>query len=158
MSKFKPYKKIDILFNEDFDEFYRNGVRGIIFDIDNTLVEDNAKLDDRARSFIESLKNKGFKLCIVSNNGLERVREFCEPLGVKFVYKAKKPSKAGFIKAMRLMGTKRADTISIGDQIFTDVLGANRAGIKSYLCEPINRKTERKHIKFKRIFEKLFDR
>lgn len=158
MSKFKPYKKIDFLFNEDFDEFYRNGVRGIIFDIDNTLVEDNAILDNRASSFIELLKNKGFKICIVSNNGLERVRDFCSPLGIKYVYNAKKPSKAGFVKAMRLMGTKRPDTISIGDQIFTDVLGANRAGIKSYLCEPINRKTERKHIKLKRIFEKLIVR
>ena len=157
MSIFKPYKQIGVVFDEDFDAIFKSGIRGIIFDIDNTLVEDNAPLDNRATEFVLNLKKRGYKISVVSNNDIDRVKEFCNPLDIKFVYNAKKPSKAGYLKAMILMGTNKSNTISIGDQIFTDICGANRAGIKSYLCEPINLKTERKHIKLKRIFEKIIN-
>ena len=142
-------KKEDI----PFETYYSQGYRGIIFDIDNTLVPHDAPVDDVAISFIQRLKQMGFQICLLSNNDEERVSSFNEPLQVKYIYKANKPFRSGYEKAMEVLGTDKDNTLFVGDQIFTDIWGARRTGLFSILLDPINPKEEIQ-IVLKRIPEK----
>ena len=138
----------------DFEKLYEAGKRGIIFDIDNTLVEHDAPADERAAALFRRLKSIGFQCCLVSNNDRERVELFNRDIGVHAVVKAGKPSTKGYVRAMELMGTGRAQTIAVGDQIFTDIWGANRAGIETILVGKLADHEEIQII-LKRIPEKL---
>lgn len=135
------------------EKLYELGFRGMIFDIDNTLVPHGAPADERAIAFFEKLKALGMDACLLSNNKEPRVKMFNEPIGVHYIYKAGKPGIANYKKAMELMETNEENTVFVGDQIFTDVWGANRAGVKSILVKPINPKEEIQ-IVLKRIIEK----
>lgn len=136
------------------EAYYQQGYRGILFDIDNTLVPHDEPVDDAAKAFVNRIKELGYGVCLISNNDEQRVRRFAEPLQVEYVYKAWKPGKRGYIEGMERLGTTVEDTLFVGDQIFTDIWGANAAGIYSILLEPINPKEEIQII-LKRIPEKL---
>lgn len=136
------------------EKYYSQGYRGILFDIDNTLVPHDAPVDEAAREFVEKLKKTGFTICLISNNDEERVCTFADPLQVQYVYKAGKPGKRGYLVGMEKLGTNVENTLFVGDQIFTDIWGANRVGIFSILLDPINPKEEIQII-LKRIPEKL---
>lgn len=138
----------------DYKALYGEGYRGIIYDIDNTLVPDNAPADERSRKLVGDLKDMGYGCLILSNNDLDRVKSFADEVGAGYIYKAGKPSGKGYEEAMRMMGTDTATTLFIGDQLFTDIWGANRAGIRNILVKPIDNR-ERTHIIFKRILEKF---
>ena len=138
----------------DFKKLYEKGYRGIIFDIDNTLVPHGAPADKKAIEFFKYLKKTGFKTCLISNNSKERVLPFAKAVGAKAVWKANKPAGRNYLLACRQMKTDRTNTVFVGDQIFTDVLGANLAGIPSILVEPIHPKEEIQ-IVFKRYLEKI---
>lgn len=138
----------------DFEELYKKGYRGLIFDIDNTLVPHGAPADDRAIRLFERLKKIGFQCCLISNNKEPRVKMFNEKIQVAYVYNAHKPSKKNYIKAMEIMGTDRSSTVFIGDQLFTDVWGAKRSGIPSILVKPMNHKEEIQ-IVLKRYLERI---
>ncbi len=120
-------------YSVDYEKLYQLGYRGIIFDIDNTLVEHGAPADARAIELFDRLKALGFEICLLSNNKEERVKMFNDDVHVHYIHKASKPSRKGYIQAMELMETNKTNTVSIGDQIFTDVAGANLAGIKTIL-------------------------
>ena len=137
-----PTEYYDSTYSIKFEKYYNLGYRGIIFDIDNTLVPHNAMHDDRSRKLFKELKDIGFKICFVSNNKEPRVKEFNKEVGGQYVFKADKPMKKSFIRAMKLMGTKRENTIFVGDQLFTDIWGANNAGVHSILVKPIDKKEE----------------
>lgn len=155
--KLYPKEYYDSTYSIDFKKYYDLGYRAILFDVDNTLVEHDAPADDRARRLIKSLHEMGFGVCFLSNNGEERVADFNKALGARYIYKAKKPSAKGYIRAMELLGAGRSDTLFVGDQIFTDIWGANNAGIRSILVKPIA-KHEEIQIVLKRIPEKLIIR
>jgi HAD superfamily phosphatase (TIGR01668 family) len=122
---------------------YDKGYRGIIYDIDNTLVPHGAPADDRAKKLFKELHEIGYSVVLVSNNKEPRVKSFCEDVKyAQYIYKAGKPSRKGFVKAMEMMGTDIANTFFVGDQLFTDVWGAKRAGIRSYLVKQIDKKEE----------------
>ena len=139
----------------DFDDLYVRGYRGIIFDIDNTLVGHDAPADERSKALVGKLQDRGFSVCIVSNNEEPRVSTFANALGVPYVYKAGKPLKKGYTKAMQILGTDEAHTISIGDQVFTDVVGSRRAGVYTIMTKRLYSK-EPFHIHLKRILEAPF--
>lgn len=141
-------------YDVDYEGLYKKGVRGLIFDIDNTLVPHGKPANKRAIELFRRLKAAGFRYCLLSNNKEERVRKFNEEIGADFIYKARKPLAKGYKKAMKLMGTKRESTVFIGDQLFTDVLGAKRLGIPNILVKPICPKEEIQ-IVIKRFFEKI---
>lgn len=127
----------------------------VIFDVDNTLVPHNAPADERAKKLFKRLDAMGMQYCFTSNNKEPRVKAFCEAVGGKYyVYKANKPSIKGYETAMKLMGTDKKNTFFVGDQLFTDVYGANRTGIHSILVTPMNPKEEIQ-IVIKRYFEKI---
>lgn len=137
-----------------FEELYEEGYRGLIFDIDNTLVPHGAPADQRAITLFERLKKIGFQCCLISNNQEPRVKMFNEPIRVQYVYDAHKPSTKNYKRAMEIMGTDTTNTIFIGDQLFTDVWGAKRSGIRNILVKPIHPKEEIQ-IVLKRYLEKI---
>ena len=137
-----------------FEKLYEEGCRGIIFDIDNTLVMHGAPADERAKKLFARLKEIGFDCCLLSNNQEPRVKMFNKDVNVHYIYDAHKPSIANYEKAMELMHTNKKNTIFIGDQLFTDVWGAKRTGIRNILVKPIHPKEEIQ-IVFKRRLEKI---
>lgn len=154
LKTFYPDQYVASTYVIDFEGLYKEGVRGLIFDIDNTLVPHGAPADERAIKLFERLKNIGFRCCLISNNKEPRVAMFNEPIQVDYVYDAHKPSTKNYKKAMEIMGTDRSDTVFIGDQLFTDVWGAKRTGIQSILVKPIHPKEEIQ-IVLKRFLEKI---
>lgn len=137
-----------------FEELYKKGYRGLIFDIDNTLVPHGAPADERTITLFERLRNIGFDTCLISNNQEPRVQPFADKVGSKYVFDAHKPSTKNYKKAMELMKTEKENTLFVGDQLFTDVWGAKRTGIKSILVKPIHPKEEIQ-IVLKRYLEKI---
>ena len=137
-----------------FEKLYEEGYRGIIFDIDNTLVTHGAPANDQAKALFARLKELGFDCCLLSNNQEPRVKMFNDDVQVNYIYDAHKPSVKNYEKAMELMGTDKKNTIFIGDQLFTDVWGAKRTGIRNILVKPIHPKEEIQ-IVFKRKLEKI---
>lgn len=137
-----------------FEELYKKGYRGLIFDIDNTLVPHGAPADERAITLFERLRKIGFDTCLISNNQESRVQPFADKVGSKYVFDAHKPSTKNYKKAMGLMKTSKENTLFVGDQLFTDVWGAKRTGMKSILVKPIHPKEEIQ-IVLKRYLEKI---
>ena len=138
----------------DFEKWQRKGYKGVIFDIDNTLVPHDADADERSKALFAKLKELGFSTMLLSNNKEPRVKRFAKQVGSAYIYKAGKPSRKNYIKAMEEMGTKPANTLFVGDQLFTDVWGAKRTGIHSILVKPIHPKEEIQII-LKRYLEKI---
>ena len=138
----------------DFEKWQRKGYKGVIFDIDNTLVPHDADADERSKALFEKLRELGFSTMLLSNNKEPRVKRFARQVGSAYIYKAGKPSRKNYIKAMEEMGTKPANTLFVGDQLFTDVWGAKRTGIYSVLVKPIHPKEEIQ-IVLKRYLEKI---
>ena len=123
--------------------------QGVIFDIDNTLVPHGAPADEKIIKLFEKIHALGMKTMLVSNNGEERVRPFAEQVNSGFISKAGKPRTGGYKKAMQVMNR---------DQIFTDIWGANRAGMDTVLMEPVDKSTDEIQIVVKRWLEKPFRR
>ncbi len=138
----------------DYDKYYQDGYRGVIFDIDNTLVMHGAPADERSKELIAHLKELGFQIMLLSNNKEPRVKMFNDEVRVSYIFKAGKPGRAGYQKAMEQMGTTEKNTFFVGDQLFTDVWGAKRSGIHSILTQPIDPKEEIQ-IVLKRYLEKV---
>lgn len=138
----------------DFEKLYEEGIRGLIFDIDNTLVPHGTPADQRAVALFARLRKIGFECCLISNNQEPRVKMFNEKIQVNYVYNAHKPSVKNYFKAMGIMGTDQSNTLFIGDQLFTDVWGAKRSGIRNILVKPIHPKEEIQ-IVLKRYLEKI---
>lgn len=140
--QFYPDEWLDSAYDIDYEGLYESGFRGLIFDIDNTLVPHGAPADDRTIALFGKLKDIGFSCCLLSNNKEARVRMFNREICVDYIFKGGKPGRRGYEKAMEKMGTDRTNTIFVGDQLFTDVWGAKRAGIRNILVKPINPKEE----------------
>lgn len=137
-----PSEYIDSVYEMDFKKLYDAGIRGVIFDIDNTIVPHGAPADAAAKKLFERIHMNGLDTCAISNNQEPRVKLFADDVGTKYIFNAHKPSVKNYYRAMELMGTTAEQTIFIGDQLFTDVWGANRAGIHSVLVRPIHPKEE----------------
>lgn len=137
-----PSEDYDSAYDIDFYAYYNEGYRGILFDVDNTLVEHGQPVTIRAIELFARLRETGFKTCIISNNKEYRVKPLADALESYYVYKAGKPAARGYIEGMKHMGTSGSTTLFVGDQIFTDILGANRAGIHSILVKPVAKHEE----------------
>jgi len=154
LKRFYPKRTAESTYVIDYKKLYQEGYRGIIFDVDNTLVRHDEDATDRAIELFKHIKEIGFASCLISNNDEERVRRFNKDIKTNYIFNAQKPSTKNYIKATKIMGTTIDTTIFIGDQLFTDVYGANRAGMMSYLVKPIHPKEEIQ-IVFKRRLEKI---
>ncbi|MGN0480829.1 MAG: YqeG family HAD IIIA-type phosphatase [Lachnospiraceae bacterium] len=149
-----PKEWVSCAYDIDYGYMKDNGYKGIIFDIDNTLVFHGAPANDEAVALFDRLHMMGFNTCLISNNGRERVEPFAKAVKSDFIWKAGKPATGSYIKAMKRMGTSRKNTFFVGDQLFTDVLGANMSGIYSILVNQLDSKEE-PQIVLKRYLEKI---
>ena len=151
---FFPDAYMDSTYVIDFEKLYKEGIRGVIFDIDNTLVPHGAPADERAIRLFARLRSIGLDYCLISNNQLPRVKPFADAVQAKFVEDAHKPSRKNYLKAMKLMHVDLDSCIFVGDQIFTDVYGAKRCGMRTILVKPLHPKEEIQ-IVLKRYLEKI---
>jgi len=152
--QFFPDHYLDSTYLIPFDKLYKEGYRGILFDIDNTLVPHGAPADERVKALVAALKETGFRCCLISNNNYERVASFARELQVSFIENAHKPSEKSYQQAMELLGTDVKNSLFVGDQVFTDIYGAKRIGIRTVLVKPIHPKEEIQ-IVLKRYLEKI---
>ena len=152
--RFFPDACMDSTYVIDFEKLYKEGIRGVIFDIDNTLVPHGAPADERAIRLFARLRSIGLDYCLISNNQLPRVKPFADAVQAKFVEDAHKPSRKNYLKAMKLMHVDLDSCIFVGDQIFTDVYGAKRCGMRTILVKPLHPKEEIQ-IVLKRYLEKI---
>ncbi|MCR5604175.1 MAG: YqeG family HAD IIIA-type phosphatase [Lachnospiraceae bacterium] len=151
---FYPDECADSAYSIDYRSLYNEGYRGIIYDIDNTLVPHGAPADERAKKLFEELNDIGYTCLVLSNNKEPRVKSFADDVGAMYIHKAGKPGRKGYNEAMRLLGTDASTTLFIGDQLFTDVWGARRCGIRNILVTPIDKKEEIQ-IVLKRYLERM---
>lgn len=151
---FYPREYRESAYDLPYERFYKKGIRGVIFDLDNTLVPHGAAPDRRSMELFLTLKNMGLDTCLLSNNRQERVAGFANQVHSKYICKAGKPAVRGYQKAMAAMGTDAGSTLFVGDQLFTDIYGANRAGIYGILVRPIH-PSEEFQIVLKRRLERI---
>ena len=138
MSIFYPKQYINNISELDIPALKAYGIDGMVLDIDNTLVPYHVPSPTpEVIAFVDALKAAGIKAVIASNNNGDRVTRFAEELGIFAIHKANKPLRSGLLKCAAVMEVDKTRTAVIGDQIFTDVLGANRCGMYSILVKPI---------------------
>lgn len=142
LETFYPGAYMESAYEINYKKMYQKGIRGIIFDIDNTLVPHGAPADERSEELFRQLHGMSIRTCLLSNNKKPRVEPFAKKLDTPYIEKAGKPFVKNYRKAMEIMGTDRHSTLFVGDQLFTDVWGANRIKIPSILVKPINPKEE----------------
>lgn len=152
--KYYPSLVLERITDITVDILKANGIKGLILDIDNTLVPNHvAEADDSLLEWIETLKQAGIKIAIASNASKKRVFIFNRKLKLYAVHRAFKPSVRAFNKARRLMELDNKNVAVVGDQIFTDIYGGNSAGMFTILVKPID-KREGWFVRLKRRFEK----
>lgn len=120
-----------------------NGIRALIIDLDNTLSRWNeAACEPRVACWLQALSAAAIRVCIVSNNGPERVRAFCAGLDPSppWIANAGKPGRAAYRRALQRLDADPAEVAVVGDQVFTDILGGNRAGLLTILVRPLGRR------------------
>ena len=149
-----PWAFAQSAYRIDYEKLRRSGVRGLIFDIDYTLVAHNAPAAGKTLKMFAYLKRMGFRCVFLSNNGERRAAWFNERIGIDVVTGAMKPLPYGFRKALRVLDLPAAAVVSVGDQIFTDILGSNLAGIRSILVGRMDKEREW-HLVLKALLEKL---
>jgi len=131
------YKNIQSI---PIDVLLKNNIQGIILDVDNTLIDLNKNMPKGVQEWVQEAKKNNIKPCILSNsNKKEKIETVAKKLDIPFIFFAKKPLGSGFKKAKELLKLDKSKIASIGDQIFTDVLGANLFGITSIFVEPISK-------------------
>lgn len=138
LNKLMPSQFVESIHHIDIDQLKRNKIRAVITDLDNTLVEwDRPEATPEVISWLGRLHDAGIQVTVVSNNNEERVQRFCAPLDLGFICAARKPTNRAFLQAVRQMNVTIAETVVIGDQLFTDVLGGNRLGFHTILVVPV---------------------
>lgn len=141
LKKLYPDLYVKSLMEIPLDELKGLGKKAFILDLDNTVTEWNSNnLTKEVAEWFITIKEQGFKACILSNNGEQRVVKVAEQLGIPYVHRAQKPRRGAFFKAMKVLQASKEETAVIGDQIFTDVLGGNRAGLFTILVVPIHKR------------------
>lgn len=155
LKKCIPNLKISDVYALDFVKLKEQGIRGIIFDVDNTLESHTIKEpSEKAVGLIREAQNQGFGVCIVSNGSSDRVKKFNKKINVEAIPNAYKPLKRGYQKALDALGTKASETAFVGDQVFTDIYGGNRMGLYTILVDPIEQ-IENNFFYVKRYFERF---
>ncbi|OCA91184.1 hypothetical protein A8F94_04815 [Bacillus sp. FJAT-27225] len=159
LKHFLPDEHVKNIFAITPEQLKEKGIKGIITDLDNTLVEwDRPYATPKLIEWFDEMRKNEILVTIVSNNNEQRVRAFSDPLGIPFIFQARKPMTRAFKKALARMGIKREEAVVIGDQLLTDVFGGNRGGFHTILVVPVastdglvtrfNRKVERRILSF----------
>ncbi|MDQ0197218.1 YqeG family HAD IIIA-type phosphatase [Neobacillus ginsengisoli] len=154
LKQFLPNEHVKSILDINPEDLKERGIKGIITDLDNTLVEwDRPYATPQLIKWFDEIKKHNILVTIVSNNNEERVKAFSDPLKIPFIFRAKKPMGPAFHRAIAQMGIKKEETVVIGDQLLTDVLGGNRTGFHTILVVPVAQ-TDGFFTKFNRFVER----
>ena len=126
---FFPYEYVDSVFALDYEKLYQLGYRGLLLDIDNTLVLHGADSNAAVDELFRRIHRAGLKTLLLSNNSEERILRFLAHIDSPYLAEAGKPAPAGYLRALEILGLPKEQVLVIGDQIFTDIYGANRCGV-----------------------------
>ncbi len=152
--KFVPSQYVKTVFDITPEMLMKKEIRGIITDLDNTLVEwDRPEATPMLIDWLRSMKEAGIQVVIVSNNNELRVKSFADPLGIPFIYQARKPMGRAFRKALKLMNVSRESVVVIGDQMLTDIFGGNLNKLHTILVLPVA-KSDGFFTRFNRLVER----
>lgn len=154
LKKFYPAGYASSVFVIDFQKLYDKGYRAILFDVDNTLVHHGDACNNAVEQLFRQLGEMGFKTILISDNGEARLQRFAENIGCPYIANAGKPAPESYWKALDMLAVPKEQAICIGDQIFTDILGANNSGIDSILVHFIQVR-ENEWIGIRRYVEKI---
>ena len=136
-----PDMYVKDIYTIDYNFLKENNLINIIFDVDGTIMPvDDINVIPKLQEFINSLKQKGFNICLMSNGSQKRVSPVAEKLDVKYLADAGKPNPKAYKEALNLLNSTKENTVMVGDQMLTDIKGANDYGLYSILVEPYNNK------------------
>ena len=135
---FKPTWMVKSIYTVSPDQLKDHGIRAVFSDLDNTLIAwNNPDGTPELRQWMTSLKAAGIPLIVISNNSKQRVARATASLKLPFISRALKPLSFGITRARRKLGLKPHEVVMVGDQLMTDVIAANRAGVYSILVQPL---------------------
>jgi len=136
-----PKEYVPSVYDIHLDKLWNQGKRLILTDLDNTLVPWNERqVSNSLTDWFSRIRNYGFNTCLVTNNRGQHVTEFARQVGARAVRGARKPRPHGFLQAMSYFNASPAETVMIGDQLFTDIRGGNRLGLYTILVVPIHKR------------------
>jgi len=155
LKKLYPDIYVDTILDIPMEKLKKSQIKAFILDLDNTItLWNSSEVSAEVVEWFTQIKADGFKACILSNNGEKRILSVARSLDIPFIHRANKPGAASFFRALELMDVKQEETAVIGDQIFTDVLGGNRAGLYTILVVPLD-SCEFIGTKISRLMEKM---
>ncbi|MBN2851370.1 MAG: YqeG family HAD IIIA-type phosphatase [Clostridia bacterium] len=156
MSYYIPDYRAKSIFEIDYDKLRKLGIKGILIDIDNTLVPMHTRIPtEEAINWVKEMIHLDFKVCILSNANHERTSLFKDILAVTGVGMAFKPRKKGYLKALEVLALENTQCVMIGDQLLTDIKGGNKINMMTVLTEVLD-KNEHWFVRLKRVIENLF--
>ncbi|MCL2884807.1 MAG: YqeG family HAD IIIA-type phosphatase [Oscillospiraceae bacterium] len=154
MSLFYPLFYKNAITAITVEELTALGARGLLLDIDNTLTRHRSQeIGEDVRAWLARMKAAGFAMTLVSNSTPRRVKPYADKLGLSCSYFSCKPLPLGYWRGVRRMKLKRKECVAIGDQVFTDVVGAKLAGVKCIQVMPVEMETGKPFLGFKRKLE-----
>lgn len=154
LRKLVPDLHVSSIYQIDIQALKNRGIKGIITDLDNTLIEWNRpQATPKLMEWLNGLEQEGFKVIVVSNNNQTRVSSFAEPLGIPYIHRAKKPTSSSFHEALKKLELSSTEAVMIGDQMLTDIFGGNRLGLYTILVVPVA-ETDGFFTKFNRFLER----
>lgn len=138
--RFTPNIMIKSIFDIPLMKLQAKGIKVIAFDLDNTLTPwRDPNISDETYAWFSRLSQYQIAACILSNNNDQRVRVVAEKIGIPYISRANKPLKSGYKKFLRLLHIEASQAAMVGDQLFTDIWGANRAGLYTILIDPVSK-------------------
>ena len=157
LRRFCPDYTVTRIKDLDPEDLKSIGVRGVLLDLDNTLLPwKSHEMPKETIEWVEKCRAAGLTLCLVSNTrNLTRLRDMADMMGMPAVAPAKmKPSRSGFLQALKILEVEAGEAMMVGDQMFTDVWGGNRAGIRTIWVERMANR-EFFGTKFSRMAERI---
>ena len=149
-----PYEYVDSVFSIDYKKLLQKGYKGIIFDLDMTLVPHGADSTKEIDELFKTIHRVGLKTILLTNNSEERVKRFIKNIDTLYLCDAQKPDTEWYLKAVEMMEIQKSETVFVGDQIFIDIYGANKSGIANILVKYVTAEVETK-IGIRRNLEKI---
>lgn len=138
----KPKIKLEKVTDITIDILNKYGIKALILDVDNTLSTHHGQvLTDGLPEWLETMRNNGIKMTVLSNSNSKRLTPFAQKIGLDFISLGLKPLPFGYLRALKRLGTNKKETAIVGDQLFTDVMGGNFVGVTTVLLTPIKPET-----------------
>ena len=150
----EPWRRCDLVDDVPFDEMAATGAKAVLFDLENTIIPPGGPFDDDGRRIIAKAKAAGLQVGVVSNASAGWVMPALQAEGIPGIAPAGKPAPTAFLDACKMLGVEPRETVYVGDQVITDVLGSQRAGMRAVLVKPKYTK-EFKSAKFQRAVARL---